>query len=350
MAKILLWESVQIDFLTLRLNKNNINSLFWGLVDNSNYIDTTNLFWIGSKLNFDALNDNYRLYSILDNQNNKLASIMIINQDKEKNASYLYDNITFYGDYFNLYGDFLDVSLYNIFSFFGVNENTKITRIDIKQDVPYVPFFYDKFLKSNKMTSVGESYKNYRAKYSWQNKADYELRIYDKLLDVLDKNKNNICDNFWNFPYNEMLKNLDILYRVEFQINARYIKKYNYIMSDIFKKDWINYDFLKNIFIRKCSHFLTKNTMGGVVIPGALKKYIRHTKIAYNRQIEHTKTMFEAYWRKLFYLDKEKVKNSISNLYIYDFSFLDYNAVYKINIDLKNELNLYKKRYWLLKK
>ena len=333
---------IKLDYLVIRLNKNKINSKFWGIVENSPSFETS-FNWIDLKIEFDLFQWWFTSYNIVDLQNNKLAQIIITN---DKNKRYdIYDKITIYWTYFNLYYEFFT----NIFNFFWITNNSFVTRFDLCFDLPVNHIYY------NFKEELIEKVKTYWSTWKcYKNDKRYEVRIYDKLLDINDKKLYKIVDNFWNRPYFDLLNSFEYTTRFELQVNSKLIKEKKYLLWDVLKKD-IHYKMLNNYFSICFDNFWFK-------IREFKNKENLLVKQKFDDSYERNRKMSIAYLKNMYFQKPDEFEKEIHNfLYSFnkfvnekniDFKFA-YSQLKKIHNEtkwelyyLKSELKKYREKYW----
>lgn len=269
-----------LDFLVIRLDKQKISCKFFSCVENSPLYDTTDLFWFSSKLEFDFDYNTHRIYFISDLSWNKIAQIMIVNNEINTKSDY-YDKITFYWTFFNLYYFNYDIILNNIFWFLWITKNNRLTRFDIKNDVDFIPYFKNEYYNNQNTKKHWNTYFCYSNKTK-SSSATYEFRIYDKKLDIIE-NLYDKKDNNWNYIYKEKYNNNKIIYRIEVQYNSKKIKEKWITLENIFNLDFLHkelenycFQFLKNTWITKKFYFKNWDTKEKISIQKE-KDIIKHT-------------------------------------------------------------------------
>ena len=290
---------IDLDFLTIRLKLDLINKTFFWINQNSCLL---NLDFYDYKIYFDTEFLTHNTYNLVDKNNNKLCQILIVNKNNKK--SDLYNKITFYWTYFNLY--WLDRIL-SVFNFFWITDLSIVTRIDYKIDFDNAlvsDFCYkDKYIE--KVKTFWTTWK------SLEMNKRYKFRVYNKRLDILDKNLYNISDDKWYKKYYELLHNCDLLTRLELQLNSRYIKDKWYVLKDL-----LNFDIITNCF--KNSYVSVFQTDLKKIRDNTNKKTDDITLIKYEKKVENSKVNAKAYLKKLYFLQPDLFKK---NLYeILDFT------------------------------
>lgn len=288
----------QIDFLTIRLNPWYFNKSFYWIVLNSPihylnefiFIEYDNFYWT------------HTYYNIFDVNRNKLAQICIINENNKKND--VYNKITFYWTFFNLYyyndNDFYD----DIIKFFWIKfELNKITRIDLKQDFNNfnVFDFQYKIEYIEKVKTFGTSWK------SLEMNKEYKFRVYNKLLDILDKWLYNIEDINGYKKYFDLLQWFKTLTRLELQINSRLIKIKNITLNDLQNTNKLSKIFT-NYYISVFYTWLKKTRDNQ-------NKIDYKTQIKYFDKIYNSKTMAKAYIKKLYMLDPANFRKNMYEIF-----------------------------------
>lgn len=297
-------DQIKLDFLTIRLHKEKINSQVWGLVDNSNeyYFDNWYL-----KLVLDTHNNKYSFYNLYDKNLNLIWQLCIttpLNTDSK-----LYNKLVLYWTFFNFfYEDFYK----DIFDFFWVTLESKITRFDLKIDIPWLPISKIPF-KNQKITKFVE--KSWLI--TWRSKEvlqRYKFRVYDKKLDILDNNFQTKMSVWGNFPYNEVLlenKNTPLT-RLELQINSKYIKTNKWTLWNVFNKQ-ILYKVFNNLLSENLVWYGKKIRFS----KEDLNEADNISVISYNQKLKITNARAHSYLKKLFLLDHKNFKRNLYKI-LYD--------------------------------
>lgn len=345
-------DNVFLDYLVVRLVPSKIDSRLFSLVENSPYLDTTEIFWFKSYLWFDWNYTTHRIYYIYDWKNNKVAQIMIVTPENKR--SDFYDKISFYGLFFNFYlnDDFSFTHILgNIFGFFSIDDNSPLTRFDIKTDVDFIPRFNWIYLNSRNTKQQGWTWFCYSNKYK-NTSASYEFRIYDKRLDIVD-NLFRIEHNDGTFPYNEIRIKKSLLRRIEIQYNSKKIKEKWISLYALFDREFL-YSELNNY----CIQFLDS-------FSGSKKYYKSDKKLqkkSFKREVvsyKHTVDMFKIYLEKLKFLDRTellkiiKSKTTLLSEVWYNDLVNHESIIYSLKnqvTELEQQLLEYQKKYWYLNK
>jgi hypothetical protein len=282
-----------LDFLKIKLQYfNNLDILDW-LVDNSNirYINQS------MSIQFDKVEKDYKTYFITDSKNNKLWLITIVD-DKNKRFDF-YNNITFYWTFFNLYSNSY---IFDIFQLFNLNNKNAIMRVDIAED-HYNNYSVKSIIYKDSVASSVRSHHTYWIE-SWKNLQkweEYDLKVYNKRLDILDKKLKYIQNNDWNFIYKDMYDKYKTITRIELKLKRDFIKKRWIYLHNIFKLDTI----FDNLCARNFKDFWTfkRNNLNKSPTIEDIS-YIFNLDISTNtkdeKSIKHTNIMMRSYIEKLY--------------------------------------------------
>lgn len=210
-----------VDFLTVRIvdHPESIYSTLNGIVENSDTFPLDH----GFKIQFFGLvaGSQLKVLHLLDSKNNLLAYVHIKQPTTKKNKNFQSD-IEFVGLFWTAYGEYFDY----ICDLFQIDPDKKgiVSRIDYCFDIKglkvgdLMEYTADKYKKSH-VIRYGDTptYTN--------NKGDrHELCLYDKKLDILEKNKHKIrvADTH---PYSKYLKETEPITRIEYRKKSRAIKE-----------------------------------------------------------------------------------------------------------------------------
>lgn len=309
-------ENLKYDFLTVRLDKKNIPDWIRWIVENSNLYNFDH--WFTCIL--DIKNNLYSTYDIIDMNNNKLCQVMITT---EKNKRFdFFDKITIYWTFFNLYYDYLEYILWE----FNLDNKSDITRVDIRIDTDKIGVMWFKF---NDKIPDSHIFKNWNKTYNYiVRRADqwkrYKLRIYNKILDIIDKKlymiKNNDDDEVYK-DYISWFKNNDeqwILTRIELQLNSKYIKEDYLKLWDIY-----NIEKMKKIFYNIYQINLwdwtikrSKKTLDRINIEQQEKDNKRRVDV-----VNHTTSMGKSYNNKIVeFWNEQDIFNYLNSIDINTFN------------------------------
>lgn len=294
--------NVKLDYLVVRIDKNLIDSRFFWCVENSPILKTIDIFWLDTYIFFEQDYNTHKIFYIKDKKWNSLCQIMIVNDLLNKRQDF-YDKITFYWTFFNLYEFYENIFVSNVLAFFWCSDNSRITRFDLKTDINIIPYFKKDYLQ--KIKTQNQTWFCYSNKTK-NSKSTFEFRIYDKKLDILDKELYKIEDNFWGFPYKEEFDKNDILRRIEIQYNSKKIKEKNIKLKDLF-----DYDFLYNEMQNYTFQFLKNSWITKKIYH---KIWDKKEKISFQKKeniLNHTQIMLEAYIEKMYFLDFNRLEKII---------------------------------------
>ncbi len=209
-----------IDFLTVKLPYwlEILKTLNW-LCSNSNEYNLD----FGFKITFFDWGfwKQLKYYKILDNQNNIVCNIKIKQKTEKKNRN-VYTAIEFDWLFFKSYFHYFDY----ILSIFDIDRNKN----DIVKRIDYCIDFWNIEVKD-----FIKSYKNKQKKeygvWIWNEltykniKLDrHELVLYNKKLDILEKNKHKTKVD-WKYPYKQYIKENFPITRLEYRKKSRALRE-----------------------------------------------------------------------------------------------------------------------------
>lgn len=209
-----------LDYIKIAVQNDVFERVFAGMVANSSIIKEFIFPWMSASLNYE--DEKIKSISIRDSEFNELVSVYWV---KEQWTSQKYSALDFRGDLFNIYEkDFYESIIIKIFEKFEITEKNRLMRFDIKQDEwnrnvwEYVPKI--KYRKPKNYSSMGipASWQRYKSTSN-----GYKIRIYDKLLDIIDGHqKTNIKNIFGEKKYSEIVNEAEaekkILCRKEIEV------------------------------------------------------------------------------------------------------------------------------------
>lgn len=300
----MIFKNLKLDFLTIRLKKDLINIKFWSIVDNSNYLDLSTFYsWLDFKIYLENKENTYSSYIICDNNNNKIAQIIIVNNLNKR--SDLYNKITFYWLFFNLY--FYKTSIWqyllnSLLTFFGINNTNNITRFDLCFD-DYSSLdtytFKDEYIE--KVKTFGTTWKSLKID------KRYTFRVYNKSLDVLDKKLYWLINNFNDLPYYEIIQNKENdLIRLELQVNSKLIKEKNIKLFDIITNDNFSKDKIFNNLFIECFYSFEKK-IRDLNNNNSNKKLLQK----FESKVDLNKKMLKAYLKNVYFLEPDKFRKNL---------------------------------------
>lgn len=208
------------DFLTIRLPEwlHILNILNW-LCSNSHEYNLDFWFkitffdwWFWKQLKY---------YKIIDKQNNIICNIKIKQHTDKKNKN-VYSAIEFDWLFFKSYFKYFDY----ILTLFDIdrNKNNIVKRIDYCIDFwnievkDFVKYYKNKFKKEYAVWIWNElTYKNIKL-------DRHELVLYNKKLDILDKNKHKTKVN-WKYIYKQYIKEDFPITRLEYRKKSRALRE-----------------------------------------------------------------------------------------------------------------------------
>lgn len=209
-----------IDFLTVRLGvSETLETLNW-LVENSDIFPLD--FWF--KIQFFGLvaGSQLKVLHILDEQNNLIAYIHIKQPSTKKNRNFFSD-IEFVGLFWVFYQEYFPYFL----ELFAIDptKNKIVSRIDYCFDIlgltvaDLIPYTKTKYKKSH-IIRYGDTptYTNTKVKR-------HELCLYDKKLDILEKNKHKLKDNSDKLPFRKYIRETSPITRIEFRKKSEAINE-----------------------------------------------------------------------------------------------------------------------------
>lgn len=321
----------KIDFLTMRIKKDKIHKTFYWICINSPVVFLDSIIWLDFKIEYDEYKWTHTFYNLYDLKNNKLAQICITDISNKK--SDVYDKITFYWTFFNLY--WLEY-IYQIFDYFYLDYETSVfTRLDLCMDFNEykVSDFKYKIEYLEKVKTFWTTWK------SLEMNKEYKFRVYNKLLDILDKWLYKIEDNNGYSKYNDLLQGFELLTRLELQLNSRIIKDKLLTIKDVFDNEKMSKIF-RNYYIQVFQTNLKKTRFEKIE-----KEKDLYTYQKYLDKIEHSKIMTSAYIKKLYLLEPNTFQKTLywilDWLYKEDiaFNYDDYIYEFKRKQKLKRNKN-----------
>jgi hypothetical protein len=329
----------KIDFLTLRIEKNNfIQDLELSVYKSYSYqdlydkdIDFNCLYWIKKVLDKFyiiytglAFGNQKKVYSVFDFEKNKIWQIVLRNESEIKANKNVVNEIEFKGLFFKCYDDFLDSWLVLLSI-----EKTKLNivkRLDFCVDFAWIEVFellrYIKLLsKKSKVVNAltGLTKKNildYLAKnqsksnisdlekqtwlkikywtketYIKYSSNDNDLKIYDKILDVIDQHKTSKIN--WVNPYLDYLNSNVPITRIEYK-KKNFKNLYDNSLNRLFQNiESLFFDYLLRFFNVDFSFYkwvdITLNWKKSFLAKEKKQKNLYHSMImaqAYLRNID----------------------------------------------------------------
>lgn len=209
-----------IDFLTIKLPEwlEILNTLNWLCPNSSEYILE---FWF--KITFFDwwFWKQMKYYKIIDRENNIICNIKIKQKTEKKNRN-VYTAIEFDWLFFKSFFEYFDYFL-EIFDI-DKNKNEIVKRIDYCIDwwnlevKDFIKYYKNKQKKDYGVWIWNElTYKNIKL-------DRHELVLYNKKLDILEKNKHKTKVD-WNYPYKQYIKEEFPITRLEYRKKSRAIRE-----------------------------------------------------------------------------------------------------------------------------
>ena len=145
----------------------------------------------------------------------------IMRKKTNKNVS---TNIEFTWDFWKMYSNYFDYFC-NVLKI-DKSKKRLVTRLDYCIDVRWISC--DDVFNNYRKPFKEWSWKKWQGHYHWNTliwwtdkSQRHEMAIYNKKLDILDKNKFKIVDNDWNMPYDKYIREDTAITRFEVRMNAR---------------------------------------------------------------------------------------------------------------------------------
>lgn len=278
----------RIDYLTLKIwvkNSNTINlenylSLVYDYetiqnkqnkIEHLQNINISDKFYIIN--NWLAFWNQKKIYSIYDKDKNKIAQLILKNESNLKKNRNVINSLEFKWLFFKCYKEYLQ----DFFLFFWISTKDKdiIKRIDYCIDLQWIEVFelleylkdiYKKSKNVNSLTATDKkilqennsditywraiTYKNFFSNYN-------DLKIYDKILDILENYKNRKVN--WKNPYADYLSSDFPITRIELKK-----KKFTNLTDNSIKWVFQNieslfFDYLLRFFVINLSFYIWIN-------------------------------------------------------------------------------------------
>lgn len=288
-----------------------------------------------------AFSEQKILYNIYDFDKNKIWQLTFKNDKKLKSNNNVMNSLELSWLFFKCYSDYLD----NFFNFFWIQKDQKniIRRLDYCVDFQWIEVFelldyikniYKKSKTVNWLTSTDvkmlkennidiknwkqEIYKNF---FSTHN----DLKIYDKILDILDNYKNRKVD--WVNPYQYYLDSDFPITRIELKK-----KKFNNLTDD--SLNWV-FNNIEYLFFDYLLRYFEIDLSLYVWVDNSLNwKKIFLAKEEKSKKLFHSITMFLAY--------AKNIENLTSRENLFKIILKNYPDLEKISaLDLMDEFEQY---------